>query len=541
MSGSIPSSPPTPPPPAAAATPAATQPATSPATPVATGAPVAPAPPQTAPLQAPPSPAVIQSFTQVQAAVVQLPVTLSQQLLAVLNAAASATANPGQATLQLQGQVAGTDQSGNVLVKTEAGTIALKLPAAQTPPQGASVALQVGGSPAAPSALVVVHTPIAATPPAVSPQGLPSLPTPSGAPPPPQAPAAQLAPAVQNKPVAQIVATVVSTPPTTPQSPPPLAPTGTSVQLRLLPDAPPTNAAPPAPPNTAQPGTNVATPTAPVVAKIVAHLPGGQTLLETPIGRLAAIWPPGLPRPAEGTTLAVELKLPPVPSKAAAEAATLRTGLPLAREWPTLKEALKTLGESEPALARRLIDEALPRPGPRLALQIMSYLATDRTDARALLGENIANALERAGKGEILQRLDGDLKEMQRQAAAPGDWRVAYVPFQDGGELRQMRIFARREEQKDKRSRDAKRFVVEVEFSELGDVQIDGLMRKPKLELMLRTHKQIPADLRDEIELVFLDGCTLAGLAGKIYFQAGERFPVNPLEEIQRRSRGVIA
>jgi len=543
VSGSIPSSPPTPPPPAAAATPAASTPPTSQA---------APAAPQTAP-----TPAVIQSFTQTQATVVQLPASLSQQLLAALNAAAAKT---GQATLQLQGQVVGTDQSGNVLVKTDAGTLALKLPAAQTPPQGATVALQVGGSPAAPSALVVVQTQVAAAPPGVAAQAQPAQPTPNSPLPAPEPPAAQLAPAVQSKPVAQIVATVVSNPPTAPQNPPSAVPTGTTVQLRLVPDTPPQTAQPATPPpaQPASPSPRAAAPApaqiAPaqivpaqiiaaqiVAAKIVAHLPGGQTLLETPIGRLAAMWPPGLPRPAEGTTLSVELKLPPVPTKAAAEAATLRTGLPLAREWPTLKEALKTLGEAEPALARRLMDEALPRPGPRLALQIMSYLATDRADARSLLGENIAAALERAGKGEILQRLDGDLKEMQRQAAAPGDWRVAYVPFQDGGELRQMRIFARREEHKDKRARDAKRFVVEVEFSELGDVQIDGLMRKPKLELMLRTHKQIPADLRDEIELVFLDGCTLAGLAGKIYFQAGERFPVNPLEEIQRQSRGVIA
>jgi hypothetical protein len=72
-------------------------------------------------------------------------------------------------------------------------------------------------------------------------------------------------------------------------------------------------------------------------------------------------------------------------------------------------------------------------------------------------------------------------------------------------------------------------------------VQIDGLMRKPRLELMLRTHKHIPADLRDEIEVVFLEGCSLAGLAGKIYFQAGERFPVNPLEEIQRQTSGMTA
>ena len=87
-----------------------------------------------------------------------------------------------------------------------------------------------------------------------------------------------------------------------------------------------------------------------------------------------------------------------------------------------------------------------------------------------------------------------------------------------------------------------------IEFSDFqcpfcarAQATIDGLMRKPRLELMLRTHRQLPADMRDEIEVVFLDGCTLAGLAGRIYFQAMDRFPVAPLEEIAKKDRGVVA
>ena len=82
---------------------------------------------------------------------------------------------------------------------------------------------------------------------------------------------------------------------------------------------------------------------------------------------------------------------------------------------------------------------------------------------------------------------------------------------------------------------------MEVACFELGDVHIDGLMRKPKLELMLRTRRRIPPDLRDKIEVVFLEGCSLAGLTGRIYFQAGERFPVNPIEEITHQTKGVVA
>jgi hypothetical protein len=171
----------------------------------------------------------------------------------------------------------------------------------------------------------------------------------------------------------------------------------------------------------------------------------------------------------------------------------------------------------------------------------LSFLAGERTDARALLGEQIAGALDRAGRTDLLQRLDSDLKEMQRQANAPGDWRAAYVPVWDGQNLSQMRLFSRRETKKDAKGRKVERFVVELDYSEFGAVQVDGLKTKPKLDLILRTHTPIPPELRDEIEVVFLEGCSLAGLAGAIWFQAMAKFPVNPVEEVAKQDRGMMA
>jgi hypothetical protein len=426
------------------------------------------------------------------------------------------------------------------LVKTDAGQVSLKLPPNVSLPQGATVTLQLAGSPKAIQAQIVqLQLPTAAAPmPAPAPQSASS-----------EAPATQISQGLQSRPAPEIAATVVAaaTPKPDAGNLPRLA-TGATVQLRLPAEAKAAPQPAPAPPNAAT--GLLAAPAAPPAApkpatgmevRVLGLMPGGQTLLDTPIGRLVAKWPAGLPRPAEGAKLTVEFAALQAMASPAKDAGPLKSNVPLAREWPALKEAFKSLADAAPALARRVLDEAIPRPGPKLAIQIMSYLAADRADARSLLGEAVASALERSGRGDILQRLDGDLKEMQRQAAAPGDWRVAYVPFQDGGELRQLRIFSRRERSREKKDRDSKRFVVEVAFSEMGDVQIDGLMRKPKLELMLRTHRQIPADLRDEIELVFLEGCTLAGLAGRIYFQAGERFPVNPLEEIAQHTQGVVA
>ncbi|MBI1246207.1 MAG: hypothetical protein GC202_14490 [Alphaproteobacteria bacterium] len=529
-----------------------------------------------------------QAFAQIVAQVTQLPAQIRNQVFAavqtmtlasVLSQGTQAAPVPGGAQTQnqpqtqlppnqVQGQVIGRDTSGATLVKTDAGTIGVKLP--QPLPQGASVTLQIGGTAQAPQATILQVQPQApATPPAAA------APTPA-----PAAAATNIAANAQSpQPSVQTTATVVSPPPAQPagpqaaaalqapaaqqtaatrqaQTPPQTATapqaqplpgaavqqtlqTGASVQVRVVPDVPTATAqqtanaaAPPATPTRSQ---FVET----LTARVVAHTPNGQTVVDTSVGRLAMTWPAGVPKPAEGARLALEVTMPAL-AKATADV-PLKTAAPLAHEWPNLKQALKELADADPALARRVVDEGLPRPGPKLATQVMSFLATDRTDARSVLGDAVANTLERAGRGELLQRLDSDLRDMQRLSNAPGDWRAVFVPIWDGQEMRQMRLFSRREGEKGKRDRESRRFVVELDFSELGEVQIDGLMRKPMLELMLRTHREIPPEMRDEIEVVFLDGCTLSGLAGRIYFQAVDRFPVAPLEEIQRRDRGMTA
>ena len=466
-----------------------------------------------------------QDFARVVAQVTQLPAQLRGQILEATQQMSLAKVLAQMPTVK--GQVTGQDQSGATLIQTAQGQIAVKLP--QPLPQGATVALTLGGTPQAPQAqLQQVQLP----------------PPQAAAPAPAQPPAAQVAPnAAQAQPAVQTKATLVAAP-TTPQpapSAPQAAPTapqsvqvGQSVQVRVLPETAPKAAAP----LPQAPASNFVQT---LQARVVAHTSGGQTMLETALGKFALSWPQGVPRPAEGARLALEVTLPQLAKSVAGADVPLKSGAALSRDWPSLKDAIKVLSEHDPGLAKRVLEEGFPRPGPRLATQVLSFLSGERTDARAMLGNEIAGALDRAGRTDLLQRLDADLKEMQRQANAPGDWRAAYVPVWDGQNLSQMRLFSRRESKKDAKGRKVERFVVELDYSEFGAVQVDGLMTKPKLDLILRTHTAIPAEMRDEIEVVFLEGCSLAGLAGQIYFQAMAKFPVNPVEEIAKQDRGMMA
>lgn len=275
-----------------------------------------------------------------------------------------------------------------------------------------------------------------------------------------------------------------------------------------------------------------------VVATVVARTPAGQMIIDTAIGRLAlAAFAPD--DAGVGSQIAFEIAAPALrPSAAApspatfAQAASRNLGT-LATQWPALKDALSTLAAVNPDLARQIMDTALPQLGnPRFVAQVLSFLATSATDVKTLLGQTAVDTLQQAGHGDAAARLQTDLNTMNRLNASATDWRIFYVPLLDSTEIRQLRVFTRRRKAGSDWKRDSGRFVVDVEFEHLGSLQLDGLIQKPRLDLILRSHAELPSTLQTGISGVFAQTCEAAGLSGTLFFQAVPSFPVSPLDEM---------
>jgi hypothetical protein len=299
------------------------------------------------------------------------------------------------------------------------------------------------------------------------------------------------------------------------------AASGTAVQLRLLGPAPTT----PLPANQ-------------IAGTLIGYVPGGQAIVDSPLGRLALPLPPGAASPSPGASLLFEiLGLGARPSTASAS-----TTLPaLGREWPALKSAMAALGEVDLPLARQILEINMPRLGsPRFLGQILHYLTTPTAaEVRTLLGETAVSRLELAGRGDMLARLDAELREMGRLNTNASDWRVFFVPILDMNELRQLRIFTRRRKSDKDREREGGRFIVEVDFEELGPMQIDGLVKKPRIDVILRSHVELAPGMQAGIAEVFGRTCDASGLVGKIFFQATSSFPVSPLDDIAKAGPGL--
>jgi len=70
--------------------------------------------------------------------------------------------------------------------------------------------------------------------------------------------------------------------------------------------------------------------------------------------------------------------------------------------------------------------------------------------------------------------------------------------------------------------------VVEIGLSRLGAMQLDGLLRGKRFDLMVRTHAALAAAMQGEIAEVYREGIAATGYHGDIGFDVKSPFPVRP-------------
>src|SRR5262249_37299635 len=158
-----------------------------------------------------------------------------------------------------------------------------------------------------------------------------------------------------------------------------------------------------------------------------------------------------------------------------------------------------TLRSTDPQVAQALIGRSAAQPGEGFAPSLMFMVVALRGgNLTNLLGEPAMRALERAGRGSLVQRLNEEFTTLQRLANEPAaDWRAFFLPVQHpDGALTPVRMFFRRPRGNKPEQVPATRFVVETELTRLGPLQIDGLARPTRVDMILRTRQNLTDQAR---------------------------------------------
>ncbi len=307
---------------------------------------------------------------------------------------------------------------------------------------------------------------------------------------------------------------------------------GTQLPLRVISVAPPGLSGAVVVPSAA--GGTRPVPGQPLHGVVISTAGGGnQAVVQTPFGTVSLATPTVLP---PGTSLTLELTAPPRPptgalhptahgaSQQAIDQAT-RAALVWAREWPALEESMKALEEVAPGALRHVTTAALPRPDSQMTANVLFFLSALRAgDIRSWFGDGPTRILQRL-RTDVANRLGDDFAHLSRVADEPaGDWRLSVAPFLAGDEIQKIRLLTRRQEEEDEDDEDkaGTRFVVDLDLSRLGRMQLDGLVASggKRVDLVIRTDRPLPPHMQNDIRDIFTEASELTGMTGGVGFQS---------------------
>lgn len=210
--------------------------------------------------------------------------------------------------------------------------------------------------------------------------------------------------------------------------------------------------------------------------------------------------------------------------------------------WENLQNAAEELSRSNPEAHRKLVN-TLPRANENLLPQLIQFSnAVAQQNLQAMLGDELVNVLRALGLDGMLQ---SDLSQMnavqQQRADNPDSWRALLFPYWDDqeGQAKQGGFFWRRHHRDD--AEDAApdegtlRFVLNVQMSELGHTQLDGLMQEHEnLYLKLRTQQPLSDDEKTGLRGLVSKSLDALGLEGRIIIENVSFFEVDPLHDMLR-------
>ena len=93
---------------------------------------------------------------------------------------------------------------------------------------------------------------------------------------------------------------------------------------------------------------------------------------------------------------------------------------------------------------------------------------------------------------------------------------------------------------KTKNDNDAVQFLLEVNLTTIGTMQIEGRIKNKELDLIIRTRKFLKGPLKQGIERVFIKTLTTSQLVGKLTFRVHSKLPPLPIDKLNGYIRSSI-
>ena len=273
------------------------------------------------------------------------------------------------------------------------------------------------------------------------------------------------------------------------------------------------------------------------LGKIVAQTPSGQTILS--IKERFLILNGALKHPI-GTNLFLQFPLNPIEqNRAQSRNSNIPFALSAFPNWSNLEELLDKLNYSEKTSTQKeFLENIISKPGKNLTASLAYFISAVRTGKAANWTGTLFNEQAFSNRERFSEQLQDDFSFMQK-ASEPSDtgWRGFFLPLLDENHLSIIQFFLRNEnnrkhQAKIKKDNDAVQFLLEVNLTTIGTMQIEGRIKNKELDLIIRTRKFLKGPLKQGIERVFVKTLSTSELVGKLTFRVHSKLPPLPIDKL---------
>lgn len=272
--------------------------------------------------------------------------------------------------------------------------------------------------------------------------------------------------------------------------------------------------------------TSHPSPTAPVITATVLESSAAGITLHSPLGTLRLLSPVPL---QPGTQISLEIE-----QAIQGGAAPVPPGDTSRKLFSSLEELLEVpLPSAFPASAASPYHPRLiPKAGKELTTELLFLMtALKGGDLRKWLGDDTTRRLEDS-KEELLRHISTEFSGMKRSVGEEGDpvrWNVYQLPMATATGVEPLRIYHRENEDKEKdekqRGESGEHFILDVTFTRIGTLQLDGFVKKSPLhfsfELVVRSEHALEEELKQGIREIYKEAGLIAGFDGAVSFRDG--------------------
>jgi hypothetical protein len=244
-----------------------------------------------------------------------------------------------------------------------------------------------------------------------------------------------------------------------------------------------------------------------------------------------------LPESEGDATAAAERALTAANSIATAQAVNNATPLDTVAlsGWPALFTATSILANQSPNGQAALAGKTAGG-GNQLTNSVLFFLAAAKNgNPSAWIGSENDSQLEKTN-ANLLETLKRDIGRLFANSnEANGEWRPISIPLDTRApDIPFVTLLVRNDTEENSKNRgqapegkDTKRFVLEVDFRNIGAIQLDGFIKDKRFDLTIRSHSDLPKGLTGELRSLFSSALDANGFSGSLSFEEDVKFPVN--------------